>query len=321
MKVAITDYQYDDVETEKKIISDSGAEIFIFQCKDDEEQLIKNIADMDAVIVQYAKITANVIQHLKHCKVLVRYGIGVDNIDVEAATKKGIYVANVPDYAVQEVSDHALSLILALNRKLLPMMASVRHGTWGYNDIRPMQGLYSSTLGLVGFGRIPQQVCRKALPLFKEVLVFDPYIPADFISSKGAVPVSFDQLCTRSDTISVHCPYTDSTRHLFNAETLKKMKDTAYLVNTARGGIVSQHDLEHALQEKEIAGAGLDVFETEPLAADSPLLAMPNVICTPHVAWYSEDSLKFLQRKVAEEVVNVLSGNVPRNLINKSLAK
>jgi len=320
MKVVITDYEYPDVSQEREIITSFGAELLACQLKNrPEEEVIDVVRDADAVIVQYLNVTANIIEAMEKCKMIIKYGIGVNNIDSEAATKKGIYVCNVPDYGVEEVSDHAIMLLLALARKLPLVDKSFRSGKWGYTSMIPVARLRGSTLGLVGLGRIPSLVAKKMSGFGLNIIAYDPYASKEYAQQLGVSLVDFDTLCRTSDFISIHCPQTKETTHLFNDEVFQKMKDGAYLINTARGGIVDESALIRALKSGKIAGAGLDVFENEPLASDSELFELDNVILTPHCAWYSEEAITALQRKVAEEVVNVLKGNPPFNCTNKEV--
>ncbi len=316
MKAVITDYQYENIDQEKKIIGEAGIQLEEYQIKD-PAKLIGLIDDADAVVTQYSDINADVIDHLKHCKMIIKYGIGVNNIDVEAATKKGIYVCNVPDYGVEEVSDHAVSMIFALSKRLFTITRALKEGDWGYSSVVPLYRFSEATVGLVGFGRIPQLVAKKLSGFGVKILAYDPFINEERAAELGATPVSFDILCKESDYISIHCPLTPDTTHLFNKETFTKMKRTAVLVNTARGPVIEEKALIEALEKKIIAGAGLDVFETEPVRQDNPLLHMENVIATPHCAWYSIQSIRNLQRKTAEEVVNILKGNKPFHCVNR----
>lgn len=316
MKVVITDYQYENIDQEKKIFEEAGIELKEYQFKDSED-LIGLIDDADAVVTQYSDINAEVIENLQHCKMIIKYGIGVNNIDVEAASKKGIYVCNVPDYGVEEVSNHAITMILALSKKLPTITRAFREGNWGYDSIVPLFRFSEATVGLVGFGRIPQIVAKKLSGFGVKLLAYDPYIDESAAKELGVIPVDFDTLCKESDYISLHCPLTEDTTHLFHLETFKMMKDTAVLINTARGPVVKEEDLITALKEGMIAGAGLDVFENEPVDVNNPLLHMENVIATPHCAWYSLRALDNVQRKTAEEVVNVLQGNEPFHCVNR----
>lgn len=318
MKVVITDCQYNDVESERRIVTEFGAQLEACQCRS-EDEVIGATNDADAIIVQYCNITPRVIEHFEHCKLVIKYGIGADNINVDAATKHGVYVANVSAYGIQEVANHTMAFLLAWSRVLPVLTSQLKQGVWGYGDCGAVQRLSVSTLGLWGFGRIPQLVCERARAFGMKVLVYDPYMDKNQIKEKGAVQVGLDTLLEMSDYVSVHCPLNEDTHHLLDRKAFSKMKKSAYVINTARGGVICQSDLVEALQNGEIAGAALDVFENEPLPADDPLLQLPNVIATSHLAWYSEQAVMDVQRMAAEEVVHVLAGNPPVNLINREL--
>lgn len=318
MKVVITDCQYPEVDTERRIITGAGHTLETFQVKN-EAELVAATRDADAIIVQYAAMTHAVIEQLENCKIIIKYGIGVNNIDCTAATEHGVYVCNVPDYGTDEVSNHAIALLFALCKKLPQLTKQLEAGEWSYAPAVPLYRMDGATLGLVGFGRIPQLVAKKMVGFGLNIIANDPYISEEAAQAFGVTLVDFDTLCTQSDYISVHCPLTEQTTRLFNAEAFKKMKPTAFLINTARGGILDEQALIKALNSREIAGAGLDVFEQEPPNKDNPLLVMQNVVATPHTAWYSEQAIEALQKKVAEEVVNVLAGNRPWNLCNREV--
>jgi D-3-phosphoglycerate dehydrogenase len=317
-KVVVTDYAYQDLEEEKGEISKVNAEIYDNHCKT-EDEAIAIAKDCDALIVQFCPITKKVIDSLEHCKLIVRYAIGVDNIDIDAATKKGIYVANVPDYCTDEVSTHTVAMILAMSRKLVQTVNIVRNGEWDYALMKPMYRSSGSCLGLIGLGAIPTMVAKKMKNFGMRIIAFDPYVSDENARKSGVQKVDFDELVRTSDYISIHCPLTDETRKMINADVFRKMKNTAILINTARGQIVDEAALIDAIREKEIGGAAIDVMEKEPIARDNPLLTFPNVIITPHIAWYTEESIHTLKQKVGEEVVRVLSGNAPKNLVNKSV--
>jgi len=315
-KVVITDYEYPNIDVERELITGAGHELVPNQLFD-EDKLMDATRDADLVIVQYAKITRRIIENLQHCKALVKYAIGIDNIDAKAATERGIYVCNVPDYGLDEVSNHAIALLMALARKLPQADKVLKSGTWGNGSIRPLHRMAGGTLGIAGFGALGRLVAKKMSNFSMNILAFDPYVDPAQAKELGVEMVDFETLCRRSDYISVHCPLTDATRHIFNRDAFKAMKNTAFFVNTARGGVVNGDDLAEAIKAGEIAGAGLDVYEQEPLSKDSPLLGFENVITTGHVAWYTEESIQSLQRKVAEETVNILAGNKPFHPCNK----
>lgn len=316
MKVVITDYEYDDIEREKAIFAQAGLKLAEYQVKGGTA-LADAVRDADAVVVQYAEMTGDIIRQMEHCRMIVKYGIGVNNIDATAATQRGIYVCNVPDYGVDEVSNHAVALLLSLARKLPVLQKTLRDGGWGYGRAVPAYRVAGSTLGLVSLGRIPSLVAQKMQGFGVRLLAYDPFVEPQRAAQLGVELADFDTLCRESDYISIHCPLTAQTRHLFNKDTFRRMKNTAILVNTARGPVVCEEDLIWALEQGEIAGAGLDVYEQEPLAPDSPLLGMEQLICTGHCAWYTEDAIAALQQKAAEEVVRVLAGGEPLNCTNR----
>ncbi len=317
VKVVISDYNFPTIDSEKKIIEkEFGAELIDAQCKNKKE-FIDLAYDADAVLTQYFPITSQAIKYMNKCKVIVTYGIGTNAIDVGEATKKGIIVSNVPDYGINEVSDHTIAIILNLSRRLSDLDQQIRSGLWGYRNVAPITRLSECVLGLIGFGKIARLVARKAKPLsFKEILVHDPYVSGQQISEYEAVSSDLDNLLQNSDYISLHAPLNEKTRYLIDSEQLKKMKASAYLINVGRGALINEKALIAALEEKQIAGAGLDVFEKEPLSVDSPLLNFKQVIFTPHCAWYSEQALNDLQIMAAEEVVRVLKGEKPRSAVN-----
>lgn len=314
MKVVITDYEYENIETERAIIEGAGFTLHSCQLKRPEE-LLPVLRDADAVITQYSSITSEVIEGMEHCRMIIKYGIGVNNIDCDAAAAKGILVCNVPDYGISEVSDHTCAMILALGRKLMPLAGALKSGGWGYSSAVPLKRLSECTLGLVGFGRIPQMAAKKMRAFGMRVSAYDPFVSSETAAEQSVNLVSLDELLRTGDFISVHCPLTRDTFHLIGKEEIEKMKASAFLINTARGGIIDEKALITALKKKRIAGAGIDVFEEEPVHPGHPLLSMDNVIATPHSAWYSETAIRTLQRKAAEEVVNVLKGNKPFNRV------
>lgn len=320
MKVVITDYEYQDVEKERKILEAAGIVLDECQCRT-EQALIDACREADGVIVQYCAITERVIRAMERCRVIIKYGIGVNNIDVDAASAKGIYVCNVPDYGVDEVSNHAIAMMLALSRGLKSLNKSLTSGPWGYAPVVPLHRMAGSTLGLVGLGRIPSLVAKKMAGFGLRILAYDPFARPEAARELGVELVEFDTLVAESDYISIHCPLTPWTQGLFGPETFRRMKSTAILVNTARGPVIQQQALEEALRTGELAGAGLDVYEQEPLPKDSPLLHMSNVICTPHCAWYTEEAVTAVQEKAAQEAANVLTGHAPWHAVNAAAVK
>ncbi len=320
MKVVITDYEYQDVEKERKILEAAGIALDERQCRT-EQALIDACREADGVIVQYCAITERVIREMEQCRVIIKYGIGVNNIDVDAASAKGIYVCNVPDYGVDEVSNHAIAMMLALSRGLKPLNESLECGAWGYGPVVPLHRMADATLGLIGLGRIPSLVAKKMAGFGLRILAYDPFARPEAARELGVELTEFDTLVAESDYISIHCPLTPQTQGMFGLETFRRMKPTAVLVNTARGPVIRQQALVEALQAGELAGAGLDVYEQEPLPKDSPLLHMSNVICTPHCAWYTEEAVTAVQEKAAQEAANVLTGHDPWHAVNAAAVK
>ncbi|MBC7109102.1 MAG: C-terminal binding protein [Methanomassiliicoccales archaeon] len=319
-KVVVTDCNYPDLSIEEKELAEWDAQVIPSQCKTPDEVLAL-AKDADALISQYAPITQAVIQSLQRCKAIGRYGIGVDNIDVQAATARGIAVINVPSYCEEEVSDHALAMLLAWARRIVHYAEETRQGVWDWKTGRPIHRLKGQVLGLLGFGKIARLVARKAKVLGLVVIAHDPYVPDKVFADEGVKRVDLEDLLTQSDFLSIHVPLTDSTRHLINAETLAKMKPSACLINTSRGGVVDEFALVQALKEGRLAGACLDVTEPEPPSLDNPLLKMPQVLISPHVAWYSEESQVELRTKIARDIGRALNGLLPEGLVNRELIK
>jgi D-3-phosphoglycerate dehydrogenase len=267
--------------------------------------------DADAILVTYAKLPGDLLRQLKRCKVIGRFGLGVDNIDVPAARECAITVTYVPDYCMREVSDHAMALLLALARKVVFSNDLVQSGRWEMPAVVPIRRLEGQVLGLVGFGNIPRLVAPKAQALGLRVIVHDPYVAPDVLAAARVEAVSFDDLLARADFVSVHAPLSPATRGLFNASAFAKMKRGGCLINTARGPLVDEAALIAALDAGQVGAAALDVVATEPLAKDSPLIGRANVILTPHTAFYSIEALEELQTKCASDVARVLSGEEP----------
>lgn len=317
-KVVVTDYEYDTFAPEKEVLDKLGIELTFEQCKT-EEDVIEKCKDADALINQYAPITRKVIENLEKCKVVSRYGVGFNTIDVDAATEKGIIVGNVTDYCLDEVSDHAMALLLSSVRKITKMNNAVKSGTWDFKVAVPVFRLRGRTLGLVGFGNIPQTVAIKAQAFGLNVIASDPFVSEAIAKEKNVELVSLDELCERADYISVHVPLNKHTVGMISHEQFNKMKNEAFIFNTARGPIIDEKALIQALQEEKIAGAGLDVLEVEPIDPNNPLLKMDNVLINPHSAFYSIEAEAELKRKTAQNVADVLSGYYPTYLVNKDV--
>ncbi|MCD9023068.1 C-terminal binding protein [Cohnella silvisoli] len=319
LTVAVTDYGFPNLDPEEGVLRPIGFEFVTGQCKSAEEVAVL-CKDADAILTQWAPITSDVIHRLTRCKIIVRYGIGVDNVDLEAARACNIPVVNVPDYAIQEVSDHTLSLMLSIVRKIPQVVNQVRDGQWQIAPCRPIIGLRDRVIGTAGFGNIARAVIHRAKAFGLRAIAYDPYVPDELFEELGVEKVDWDSLLGMSDILSLHLPLTEGTRHIINQDSLKKMKPTAYIVNTSRGGIIQTDALIDALHNGVIAGAALDVLETEPIAKDSPLLRMEQCLITSHCAWYSEDSLLLLQRYAALEIRRLFSGEKPLHIVNKVIA-
>ena len=312
--VAVSDSVFPNLDPARRVLSQVGAELRL--AADVTPEAILQVArSADATLVTYAKINAEMIRQMTQCRIIARFGIGVDNVDIAAATRAGILLTRVPDYCIDEVSDHTLALLLALVRKIPFSNSRVHAGSWQMSAVAPIHRLRGSVLGLVGFGRIPRLVAPKAQAFGLKVLTYDPFISQDIAIAAGVEKVDFAQLVKLSDYISIHAPLVPETDHLFNAEIFAQMKPTAYLVNTARGPIVDEGALARALDAGQLAGAALDVLSQEP-PSRSPLFGRDNVILTPRTSFYSVESLVELQVKAAEEVVRVLTGQAPRYPVN-----
>lgn len=286
-----------------------------------EERLIDMARDADGVLVISAEVTARVLAALPRLRVVGRYGIGVDNVDVEAATRLGIAVVNLPGYCAREVADHTMAMVLAFSRKLPYLHGLMRDGVWGRAKASPLPALYSQTLGLIAFGEIGREVALRARAFGLTVLAHDPYVDEATAAKYGVTMVDLEELLARSDFVSVHAPLNSRTRHMLSEREFRLMKPTAFLINTARGPVVDEGALAAALQRGWIAGAGLDVFEREPIDPTSPLLKLDNVLLTPHTAGLSDESQRESRRRVSRAVADILSGRWPegRELYNSEV--
>jgi D-3-phosphoglycerate dehydrogenase len=314
-KVLVTDYTWASTEPEAAVLAAADAELLVAETGV-EEELLALVPDADAILTCFQKVTTDVVRAGTKLQVIGRYGIGVDNIAVAEATRRGIPVTNVPAYCLDEVAEHALAFILTFARSLHVYNPAVREGDWSLRRGAPMYRVSGRTLGILGYGKIGRSLAQKALGLGLLVLAYAPTQSVDAVRATGAEPVELDELARRSDFLSVHLPLSEKTRGLVGEAFLHSMKPTSFLVNTARGGIVDQAALLRALTEGWIAGAAVDVFEPEHLPPDHPLLARPNLIATPHVAFYSEESVHDLEVLAAENVAAILTGRRPRWLVN-----
>jgi len=314
--ILVTDDRFGNYKIEENILSDYSADIVINTSGSIEEY--KRWAEKaDALLTNMFTLDAEALSYLKRCKIISRYGIGYDNVDVEAASRLGIWVARVPDYCGNEVAEHGIGLILALLRKIPIIDTEVRNGKWNIHSRYSIPRLAGKTLGVIGYGTTGKQMVKR-LAAFKpkRILVADSNPPEEEISKLGAEVSCFSEIIEESDIISLHVPLRNENKHLINESVLKRMKNSAYLVNTSRGGIVDTQALVRALQTDEIAGAALDVFEEEPPAGCKELMKLHNVIVTDHAAYYSQDSVTELKEKAALNIRDVLNGYPPRFPVN-----
>jgi len=314
-KVVITDCDHGSIEEEKKEFGRIGAELILAQVKE-EDDLIRTCKDADGLINQYALLTRKVLERLPNCKVVSRYGVGVDPVDLKVATDSGIIVANVPDYCMDEVSNQTISMILTLIRKTAFFDQKVKSGQWDFHSGIPIYRTRGKTLGLVGCGKIGLEVARKISNFGVKVISFDPYLQK---APEGIELTDLDTLLKESDFISIHCPLNDSTRHLIGQREFGKMEKKPILINTSRGPIIDENALIQALIKGEISGAGLDVLEKEPPDSKNPMLKMENVVLSPHVGFYSVESISELKRRTAENVSAVLLGKWPKSVVNREV--
>ena len=313
----ICDLDHIDVKQEKKVLDEAGYKFEWLQCKTQEE-IIQKCKGAVVLLNQYAKMDKTIFEALPTVKCIVRYGVGYDSVNLADANKYGVQICNVPDYGTNEVADQALAHLMALTRKTTLSNNLIRNGVWDYQKGIPIYRLKDATVGICGVGRIGSAFAERVQPLCGEIIAYD----AEYDASSDRFPnfvkfVSFEELLNRSDILSIHCPLNEKTYHMFGKNELKAMKNTSYLINVSRGGIVDEGALLWALENGEIAGAGLDVVEKEPLTMDNPLLKFDNFSISPHTAWYSEQSSQELNRKVAEEAVRFLRGEPVKYPVNK----
>jgi D-3-phosphoglycerate dehydrogenase len=319
MKVVICDYEFPNVDPEREALSTvKDLEFIPAQCKT-EEELIELTKDAHGVLNQWNYLTENVINNMKNCKVIATYGIGTDKIDVAAASKQGIYVCNVPSYGTNEVANHAFAMLMACSRQIVQYDRLIRKGKFGYPTLgKKLYRLEGQTVGLIGFGKIPRNLSRKLIDAFgMKILAYDPFITEEFAKECGVVKADLETVMSESDFVSVHVPLTKETRYMIDEKMMRLMKPSAYLINCGRGAIVKEEDLVKVLKDGVIAGAGIDVFEIEPIEPNDPLLQLDNVIVTPHSAYYTEESLYALQYGAAAEVARVLNGEEPISAVNQ----
>lgn len=316
--VVVTDHLFPSMEDEARMFRGMDAELVIGQCRE-EDDVIELCRWADAILNTYARMTPRVMENLERCRVIVRFGIGYDNVAVDAATRRGIMVANTTDYCIDEVADQALAMLLACARGLFPAGRIARDGTWDLAKMPVLRRLRGQTLGLLGIGRIGTAVAARARGFGLRVAACDPHVDEAAAREAGAELADLDTLLRTSDYVSVHAPLTPETEGMIDAGAFARMKPTAFLINVARGRIVNQSDLVRALRQGDVAGAGLDVLEREPPAPGDPITTLDNVVLTPHSAWYSEEARAEMRRRAVGQVVSVLRGELPYSLINREV--
>lgn len=316
--IAFTDYEFENLQIEEQLLSGLNIEVLKGQCQSDQE-VIALAKNADGIINQYAPINEKVINNLSKCKVISRYGVGVNTIDVDAATKYGICIANVTDYGVEEVSNHAMALILNCARKVVTQNNLVKKGIWDFKDAVPLFRLSQQTLGLIGYGRNSRSLAEKAKVFGMRIFVYDPFVSNEDIANSGVTPTDLEKVIQGADYLSLHIPLTKDTKSFINREHLTDMKSNAFIINTSRGEIINENDLIEALNNKQIAGAALDVLEKEPISSNHPFMKMENVVMTPHSAWYTEESMKELRTKTVQNIIDVMEGKFPTYLVNSSV--
>ncbi|HET6161912.1 MAG TPA: C-terminal binding protein [Dongiaceae bacterium] len=321
-KVVITDYDFGDLEVERSILEPAGIRVVGLQVKS-EQELIPEARSCDAVINQYAQVGAATIAAMERCKVIARYGVGVDIVDVEAATARNILVTNVRDYCTEEVADHAMALLLALARRLPQYDRASHAGTWHWKSGRPIHRLHGRVIGVVSFGRIGRAIAARGKAFGLRVIAYDPNVDDAVLAAHGAERADRDAVIAESDYLMMQVPMTPETRHFLGEAELGRMKRGAIIINTGRGPTIDNAALAQALQSGHIAAAGLDDLEEEPAKrrawepASNPLMALDNVLVTPHSAYYSEESIHMAREVAAQEVLRVLTSKRPHNPVNR----
>lgn len=317
-KVVLLEDRFADHAPERRVLEPLGMLVIEGGQAHTTDEIVKLCHDADGITVNLTPITAAVIAGLERCRVIARYGVGYDTIDVEAATARGILVVNVPDYCYEDVSDHAVALWLACVRKTAIRDRQVRAGLWDIGRRDPIHRTAGKVFGLAGYGGIARTVHRKLRGFdLARVLVHDPFVSADVVRAAGAEPVDFETLLAESDYLSCHVPLTAKTRHLFDRAAFARMKPDAVFINTSRGGLVDTTALHEALRDGRLSAAGIDVHEQEPVPRDYPLFGLDNVVLSDHIGWYSEESQVELQTKAAQGVADVLAGRTPAHVVNR----
>jgi len=315
MKAVVTDYQFPSVDNERRVFAAAGVQMASAQCRTAPE-VIAVARDAEALLVHWAPITQEVLQALPRCKIIVRYGIGLDNIDLAAAAARGIAVCNVPDYASGEVADHTLGLALALARQIPLIDARLRRGEWKITADHPLPSFRDMTFVTLGYGKIARETLHRARAFGFRLAAHDPFVDEATLRADGVSPVGREEAIATADILSLHLPLSAATRHLLNADSLRRMMRTAIVINSSRGGLIDTLALARALEAGEIFAAGLDVFEEEPLPPKHPIRRAPRTLLTSHLAWYSNASAPRLQQMAAEEIVRGLRGEPLRSRVN-----
>jgi D-3-phosphoglycerate dehydrogenase len=315
LRVVIAYAPLEEAEVELEVLREAGFDVAAVDsfATPEARELLRTA---DALMVKLQRVPEPLLDQLKQCRIVTRVGTGYDTIDTDAAACRGIWVTNVPDYSIDEVSTHALTLMLALNRNLHAHLVATANGDWRYLPDPPIKRLNGMKVGVLGAGRIGGAMIRKSRGIGLRVIAHDPFIPEEAIEANGAEPVDFDTLMRASDFLSLHVPLMDATRGLIDANALDKMKPTAYLINTARGEVVDVNAVVRAVRSQSIAGAALDVFPEEPLPLDSDVIREPRILVTPHIGWASEEAAVDVRRRGAEDVVRVLRGERPKYPVN-----
>lgn len=328
MKVVVTDYIEDNLDWEAKELAKRGIEFAAFQLKfKPEAEVVATIKDADVIVVNMVKMDDSLLSKLPKCKLLIRHGIGYDNVDVAACTKRGIQFAYQPDYCKEDVAEHAIALIFACARKVVwsrrILEDSSRNAKWDFGGLFPIYRMDGKTLGIVGVGRIGSRVYRKLRTFgFKKIMACDPYLkPDQMVEMKDIEFTDRETLFRQADYITIHTPLNDETRHLVNAKTLSWMKPTAFLVNTSRGPMIDTPALVEALKKRQIAGAAIDVFDVEPPPADHPLFGLDNAILTPHIGWASEEAGWEIRQSILNDILLFADGKPARCVVNKEILK
>lgn len=316
-KVTLVDHEWEDTQLEERMFEEAGLELQILQSRE-KERIIEAAKTSDALLILYADIDEDILKEAQEAgrlQIVSRYGIGINMVDVKAAKACGIDVANVNDYCIDEVSDHSLAFILAAARRLIPYYNDTRAGHWDFKVTDLPIRSSKATVGLLGFGKIPRRLAEKLNAIGYNVMAYDPFVSEEDMHAVHVQKATVEEIIAESDFISVHVPLIEATHHLLNREAFQAMKSSAYIINTARGPIIDEEAMIEALQNGEIAGAYLDVTETEPLPANSPLRTLPNVVLSPHAAWYSEDAFFEIRYKAIQNIIEKSEGKTPTYLI------